>query len=164
MKNVLHVPNLKAQLIPPQRLVKDLKYVFDITDDGCFQIEKGTQRRILASEERGGLLYLEDDDHKKVMTVGVLEMLKENCRMPEEFRRWHCRLGHPSFEFLVKLFPNLGTKIVRNQFKCKTCQLAKHKRASFSRKNERKENPFQLIHSMYGVLRQIYLLLETSGS
>ena len=26
MKNVLHVPNLKAQLISSQRLVKDLKY------------------------------------------------------------------------------------------------------------------------------------------
>ena len=148
MKNVLHVPNLKAQLISPQRLVKDLKYVFDITDDGCFLIEKGTRRRILASEERGGLLYLEDDDQKKATTVGVLEMLKENGRMPEEFRRWHhCRLGHPSFKFLVKLFPNLGTKIVRNQFKCETFQLARHKRASFSGKSERKENPFQLIHS-----------------
>ena len=146
-KNVLHVPNLKAQLISPQRLVKDLKYGFDITDDGCFLIEKGTRRRILASEERGGLLYLEDDDHEKAMTVGVLEMLKENCRMPEEFRRWHYQLGHLSFEFLVKLFPILGTKIIRNQFKCETRQLVKHKRASFSGKSKRKENPFQLIHS-----------------
>ena len=146
-KNVLHVPNLKAQLISPQRFVKDLKYDFDITDDGCFLLEKGTRRRILASEERGGLLYLEDGDHKKAMIVGILEMLKENCRMPEELRRWHCRSGHLSFEFLVKLFPNLGRIIVRNQFECETCQLAKHKRASFSRKSERKENPFQLIHS-----------------
>ena len=146
MKNVLHVPNLKAQLISPQRLAKDIKYIFDITDDGCFLIEKGSRRRILASEERGGLLYLEDDDHK-AMTTGVLEMSKENCRRSEELRRWHCRLGHPSFEFLVKLFPNLGAKIVRNQFKCETCELAKHKRASFSGKSERKENPFQLIHS-----------------
>ena len=110
MKNVFHVPNLKAQLISPQILVKDLKYVFDITDDGCFLIEKGARRSILASEERG-LLYLEDGDHK-AMTAGVLEMSKENCRRSEEFRRWHCRLGHPSFEFLVKLFPNLSTKIV----------------------------------------------------
>ena len=28
---------------------------------------------------------MEDNDHKKAMTIGVLEMLKENCRMPEEF-------------------------------------------------------------------------------
>ena len=46
MKNVFHVPNLKAQLISPQRLVKDLKYVFDVTDDGYFLIEKGTRRRM----------------------------------------------------------------------------------------------------------------------
>ena len=36
IKNVLHVPDLRAQLLSPQRFVKDLNLIFSITLDGCF--------------------------------------------------------------------------------------------------------------------------------
>ena len=154
MKNVLHVPNLKAQLISPQRLVKDLKCDFVITDDGCFLIEKGTRREILASEERDGLLYLEDEDHK-AMVVGVADMATKKNRTLEDLMKWHCRLGHLTLELVLKMFPHFDLRNLRNQFKCETCQFAKHKRASFSSKSERRERPFRLIHSDVWGHRQI---------
>ena len=40
LRNVLHVPQLKAHLISPQLLVMDLSYRFILEDNGCYFCDK----------------------------------------------------------------------------------------------------------------------------
>jgi len=59
----------------------------------------------------------------------------------------HYRLGHPSFDVLRYMYPQLFQKLENKKFYCETCEFAKHKRTSFPNKSEKCDTPFYLIHS-----------------
>ncbi|CAN1183502.1 hypothetical protein LINPERHAP2_LOCUS36550, partial [Linum perenne] len=44
---------------------------------------------------------------------------------------WHYRLGHCSFSYLQKVFPQLFLNKSNLRLHCDVCQLAKHTRASY---------------------------------
>ena len=80
-----------------------------------------TKMTIGIGKERGGLYYLEGtrelqpkSDHILQVTVETSESIK--------ILLWHCRLGHPSFPYLERLFPHL---------RCKQCIYAKNRRVPF---------------------------------
>lgn len=57
----------------------------------------------------------------------------------------HRRLGHPSFDKLKVLVPQL---LHLKSLDCESCQLGKHVRASFpSSSNKRSKSPFDIVHS-----------------
>ncbi|TYI95838.1 hypothetical protein E1A91_D01G026800v1 [Gossypium mustelinum] len=60
---------------------------------------------------------------------------------------WHFRLGHPSFQYLAKLFPALFINKRPNSFSCKVCSLAKHTKSSYFPSTYKPSYPFALIHS-----------------
>lgn len=60
---------------------------------------------------------------------------------------WHYRLGHPSFQYLERLFPSLFINTSPNIFNCEICQLAKHTRASYPNIAYTPSEPFSLVHS-----------------
>ena len=60
---------------------------------------------------------------------------------------WHRRLGHPSFRYLLKLFPSLFLKNNVSSFHCDSCLLAKHHRTSFHPNFNKSSVPFSIIHS-----------------
>ena len=57
----------------------------------------------------------------------------------------HCRLGHPNFMYLKRLFPLLLKN--NGHFECDVCQIAKHKRIPFPLRPYQPSQPFFLIHS-----------------
>ena len=79
---------------------------------------------------------------------------------------WHCRLGHPSFPYLKKLFPSLFKN--NDVFECEVCQLAKHMCSNFPAKPYTASQPFALIHSDITFIDDhthvcwVYLLKEKS--
>lgn len=71
----------------------------------------------------------------------------------------HFRLGHPSFQYLIHLFPNLFSNKDPFSFQCKVCKLAKHHRASFPLQFYNPSEPFSIIPSdLWGPSRVVHLL------
>jgi len=60
---------------------------------------------------------------------------------------WHKRLGHASFGYLQKLFPQLFSQVIVSDFKCDVCELAKSHRVSFPISMNKSLAPFMVIHS-----------------
>ncbi|KAJ9541315.1 hypothetical protein OSB04_027821 [Centaurea solstitialis] len=67
--------------------------------------------------------------------------------IPSDIMLWHNRLGHPSFPYLNKLFPQLFINKDLSSFHCEICQLAKHTRIPFKSRPYTSSKPFSLIHS-----------------
>ncbi|CAH9126355.1 unnamed protein product [Cuscuta epithymum] len=59
----------------------------------------------------------------------------------------HYRLGHPSFHYLKKLFPQLFHNKNVSQFHCDMCTLAKHHKNSYLPHSYKPTSPFTLVHS-----------------
>ena len=71
---------------------------------------------------------------------------------------WHRRLGHTSFGYLKKLFPNLFAEFDVSSFKCEVCELAKSHCASFPLTLNKSLVPFVVIHSdVWGSIQSHYL-------
>jgi hypothetical protein len=59
----------------------------------------------------------------------------------------HCRLGHPSFDSLSKLYSDIFKKVGRSRLVCNACELGKHTRSTYPSIGLRSYEPFILIHS-----------------
>ena len=75
--------------------------------------------------------------------MGVLKKKKGKS----EIWLWHRRLGHASFGYMKKLFPNLFANFDVSSFKCEVCELAKSHRTSFPLILNKSPIPFMIIHS-----------------
>ncbi|KAL5840711.1 hypothetical protein ACOSQ4_013319 [Xanthoceras sorbifolium] len=60
---------------------------------------------------------------------------------------WHYRLGHPSFLYLEKLFPDLFINKSSKDFHCDFYELSKHTRSVYHPNSYKASKPFALIHS-----------------
>ena len=67
--------------------------------------------------------------------------------MEKDILLHHCRLGHPSFESLSKMYPELFRKIDKGRLVCDACELGKHTRSTYGAIGLRSCEPFILIHS-----------------
>ena len=66
---------------------------------------------------------------------------------PPDMWLWHRRLGHPSFEVLRKVFPNLANPSVTTKLHCDVCEIAKHHRVSYPSSENKSTLPFSIVHS-----------------
>ena len=71
----------------------------------------------------------------------------EGEKKKSEIWLWHRRLGHSSFGYLKKLFPNLFATSDISGFRCDICKLAKNHRVSFPLILNKSPFPFMVIHS-----------------
>ena len=60
---------------------------------------------------------------------------------------WHRRLGHLSFGYFKKLFPNLFMKFDVCNFKCDVCELSKSHRTTFPLSLNKNPVLFMVVHS-----------------
>ena len=105
-----------------------------------------TGRTIGSAKEKDGLYYLDDGPNSsrqcQSTCLNYVYISKDN-----DIMLWHYRLGHPSFQYLKYLFPNLFRNKIPSSFQCEVCQFAKHHRASFSTQPYKPTTPFTVIHS-----------------
>ena len=101
---------------------------------------------IVSAKEKDGLYYFDDgpDLSRQFQSTNInfASISKENDVM-----LWHYRLGHPNFQYLKYLFPNLFKHKSPSSFQCEVCQFSKHHRASFFPQPYKRTSPFTVINS-----------------
>ena len=141
LRNVLHVPALKANLLSLLLLVIDTGCRFILDSDSCFHCTKDTGKKILSIKRKGGLLLLEelkeDEEQKVAYTI----------HSEEQIILLHRRLGHPSFHLLKQTHPTMFKGVNIERLICESCQFAKHRRSSFPNTNHRYSSAFECVHS-----------------
>ncbi|KAF3615583.1 putative NAC domain-containing protein 43-like [Capsicum annuum] len=144
VKNVLHVPEFKYNLLSVSKLTKELSCSVKFFPDFCvFQdVYSGRVRGIVKKSE--GLYIIKknnDAGSKKV----VLNTTKEN--MVVDRGLWHMRLGYVSVSTMknVKYLQNKVIDIAVNS-DCSVCPMAKQNRLMFPRSTTRSDNPLSLLH------------------
>jgi hypothetical protein len=91
-----------------------------------------------------GLYYFEETFENKVAhgLSGISSTL-----VRDQIMLWHNRLGHPNFQYLKHLFPDLFKNVDCSSFECESCVLAKSHKMSYSSRPYHASKPFYLIHS-----------------
>ena len=95
LRNVLHVPQLKAHLISPQRLVMDLSYRFILEYNGCYFCDKVGQK-IGHVKTDGRLLYFEEGGVQHCLMAQGYEVDGDLLlKWRADIFLYHFRFGHP---------------------------------------------------------------------
>ena len=145
--NVLHVPKLSCNLISISKLSQDLNCCVKFSPSHCVFQELDSRRTIGNARECGGLYLLEEGSQSNVSYVQRTCFKSISVSSDNEIILWHFRLGHPSFQYLKHLFPNLFQNKDPSMFQCEVCALAKHQRVPFPPRPYKLSAPFSLIHS-----------------
>jgi hypothetical protein len=146
LSTVLHVPHLSGKLLSISQITKELKCSVTFFDTHCVFQDLLTGTMIGLGRERDGLYYLDLNWHAKEDT-GQVHQVVGSSTSEAQIWLWHRRLGHPSFRYLLKLFPSLFLKNNVSSFHCDSCLLAKHHRTSFHPSFNKSSVPFSIIHS-----------------
>jgi hypothetical protein len=97
--------------------------------------------RILGTgTEHDGLYYLNS-------ALAPTALTTRNTSSTDELLLLHCRLGHPSFQSLGRMFPSYFQSCCKEKLVCDVCELAKHTRTNYPNRGERCEMPFEVVHS-----------------
>lgn len=59
----------------------------------------------------------------------------------------HCRLGHLSFDTMVKVFPEMMRKVDMTKLVYNACEYGKHTRSIYVSRGLRSLSPFMVVHS-----------------
>nr|ABA94321.1 retrotransposon protein, putative, unclassified [Oryza sativa Japonica Group] len=129
---------LIVNILSVSSAIDQLKCIVVFDENSCLFQEKGTGRRIGTGVRRDGLWYINHEELGLAAVVGDVE---------KEISLLHCQLGHPSFEILSKLYPDLFSRVDKHRLVCDACELGKHTRSTYVGIGLRNCEPFILIHS-----------------
>ena len=145
LKSVLHVPKLACNLLSVSKLSKDSNCAVTFFDSYCVFQEQNSGKMIGNAKLQDGLYYFADVESEDKIAHGCSGVSSSSVR--NEFFLWHNRLGHPSFNYLQKLLPELSKKLDDSQLVCENCILSKSHKNSYSSKSYKPSKPFYLFHS-----------------
>ena len=143
LDSVLHVPHLAYNLLSISKLTKHANCSAHFFATHCIFQDLSSGKMIGTAKEHDGLYYLDDSSASALSSqikTYVSPTLDNNLML------WHRRMGHPSFQYLQKLFPQFSFNKDVN-FHCETCELAKHHRTTFPPTTYHSTRPFSIIHS-----------------
>jgi hypothetical protein len=123
LKNVLHVPKLTCNLLSVSKFYKDSNYRVTFVESYCVFQELKSKKMIGSAKLINGLYYFEDQDSKNKEAQGLSSCMSNPAK--DTVMLWHYRLGHPSFPYLKKLFPNLFKGLDCSKLYCENCILSK---------------------------------------
>lgn len=143
LKNVLHVPRLSCNLLSIHKLCKDSNCHVDFYTPHCLIQEMGSGRKIGSAKQVDGMYLLDGGEPRAGDVQGI-----GNAASPaaDSIMLWHCRLGHPSVNYLKRLFPRLFTSDLP-KFTCEHCILSKSHRTVYHPRPYQASKPFYTIHS-----------------
>ena len=151
LDSVLVIPSLNYNILPVSQITTTFFCVVIFWPEFCVFKEIWTRPTIGCGVRRGKLYYLDlvskrSYELRQGLKIGVAEKKKKK-KGKYEIWLWHRRLGHASFGYMNKLFPNLFANFDVSGFKCDICELAKINRASFPLTLNKSPVPFMIIHS-----------------
>ncbi|KAH9722152.1 retrovirus-related pol polyprotein from transposon RE1 [Citrus sinensis] len=147
LHNVLHVPNLSCNLLSISKLTLDLNCCANFFQNHCEFQDLTSGKMIGSARQSGGLYFFEEVPSLRRQPPRTCFNSVSAVNNDNEVLLWHFKLGHPSFQYLQYLFPNLFANKSSSSFKCEICELAKHHRASFPSQPYKASKPFSVIHS-----------------
>jgi hypothetical protein len=144
LKNVLHVPKLSCNLLSVSKICKDSNCNVKFFNTHCIFQDQISGKMIGSAKMMDGLYYFEETFENKVAhgLSGIGSTL-----VRDQIMLWHNRLGHPNFQYLKHLFPDLFKNVDCSSFECESCVLAKSHKMSYSSRPYHASKPFYLIHS-----------------
>jgi len=158
MKNVLHVPDFKFNLLSVSQITKALSCVVLFFPEFCVFQGLYNGKVLGIGRERDGLYLLQE----KTIPITNVAGLKHNT----EGILWHLRLGHPSTTVMNHIASLNKCADSTIQEKCHICPLAKHHKLSFPNSCSNTVACFELLHVDCGdptkcppMIRNIILLL-----
>jgi hypothetical protein len=140
LSSVLHVPSFSVNLLSMSLIIDQFKCIVIFDEHFCVFLEKQTRRRIGTRVRHNGLWYINHGESAMIVDARGIE---------REIILHHCRLGHPSFDSLSKLYPDIFKKVDKSRLACDACELGKHTRSTYPSIGLRSYESFVLIH--YGV-------------
>jgi len=140
IKNVIYVPDLRANLLSVGRIEKNgLKVVFEV---GMVRIFLGS--KVIPIGVQDGNLY------KIKLKLASSKITQANMTCTREtINLWHRWLGHLNEQYMQQLktmSDNLKISKADN-FQCETCIMAKHEKKPFKGHRTRATKPLQIIHT-----------------
>jgi hypothetical protein len=142
LKNVLHVPSAKKNLVSIHRFTSD-NHVFIEYHPYFFLVkDPATRRTLLRDRCRGGIYPFPSLEQST--TKCVLSAIKPSIN------RWHERLGHPSIVVVQKVLDENKLAFSRESTLgtvCDACQSVKSHQLPFSRSSSVSSAPLELISS-----------------
>ena len=145
MSSVLIAPKLSNNLLSISKITKDLNCSVIFHSSHCIFQDNLTKMTIGIGRERNGLYYLED--HQNITAPAHGFQTKRETFNREKIFLWHCRLGHPSFTYLERVFPKLFSNISVSSLRCEQCIYAKSHRVPFKVSFNKSTIPFSCVHT-----------------
>ena len=118
LKEILHIEDLRANLIYIQKLVDDYGWQFILDSDDSFLCDKVFGMRISSFRQEGGLLLLNASPQQCLVSW-------RTCSKEERVIRLHQRMGHLPFDLLRACYPSLFHGIPVEQLFCEACPMEK---------------------------------------
>lgn len=141
LKDVLHVPNTKKNLVSANRLASD-NNVFLELHPKFFSIKDRATRRVLhRGPSEGGLYPIADYKPSKHRVLSIVSSSPS---------RWHCRLGHPASTIVDRVLRNSKLPVLSESNKgtiCDACQQGKSHQLPYPRYHSVSHAPLELVFS-----------------
>ena len=147
LESVLIVPSLNHNLLSVAQITCALMCVVIFWPNLCIFKDIQTRKTIGYGTKRGKLYYLDLIPASSNQLAQVFSTNTANEHQKSEIWLWHRRLGHASFGYLQKLFPQLFSQLIVSDFKCDVCERAKSHRVSFPISMNKSPAPFMVVHS-----------------
>jgi len=149
LHNILHCPNVAANLVSIQRFCLDNDCYFILTSTHYYIIDLQTQTLLLEGKSENGMypLRLGKKSHQGNKAFTAILGIKTSPLV------WHYRLGHPSSDIVTRVVKDNKlplcslNKTDLNKTICTSCQLGKGKKHPFSASTRVSTSPLQLIHT-----------------
>jgi hypothetical protein len=138
LSSILHVPSFPVNLLSVSSIIDQFKCIVIFDEHFCVFLEKETGRRIGTGVRRNVLWFIKHGESAMVIDVEGVE---------REIILRHCRSGHPSFDSLNKLYPDIFKKVDKSRLVCDACELGKHTRSTYPSIGLCSYEPFILIYS-----------------
>ena len=144
LQNVLHVPGFRCNLLSISKITLDLHCNAVFSPLVC-QFQDQISGRVIGSAKESSRLYYFLESISPSNKQHTALRCSTSLTRRQKIFLLHCRLGHPNFMYLKRLFPLLFKN--NDHFECDVCLIAKHKRISFPLRPYQPSHPFFLIHS-----------------
>jgi histone deacetylase 1/2 len=141
LRNILHVPITKKNLVSVHRLTSDNNVYFEFHPDFFLIKDRDTRSTLLKGSCQRGMYLLPSAPASSKQALGV-------NKVPLE--RWHHRLGHPSFRIVERVLRDHKLPCSFDSNKdvvCDACQRAKSHQLPYPVSTSVSSHPLELIFS-----------------
>ncbi|TQD84801.1 hypothetical protein C1H46_029649 [Malus baccata] len=145
LNNVLHVPQMKHNLLSAFQFVNDNSCSLTLDSDGSYVKDRSTGKMLLRGPVRDGSYPLQSFPSSGISSASSSAFV--SIKAPVKI--WHSRLGHPSSPIFRKVISSNCLALHGKSsvdFFCSDCAIAKNHKLSFSPAKSSTPHSLALIH------------------